>query len=503
MDYYLLLEHFKQTHSNHREQTAWSAQRRLHECLRSAIRHGSLPAGTRLQSSRALAQELKVARNTVVFAYEQLATEGYLRTDRRGSFVTSIVSDQSVPVYVSTASKASKLAKPAMGLSRRAQSLQPFPVSAELSSGFAPGVPSLADFPATLWRRMLDRTWRALGSAQLGYAGAAGEMPLRAAIADHLRASRGTDCDASQIFITDGTQSSLDLCARAFADTNDKVWLENPGYSGAHTAFRMAQLNVIGIKVDADGIAPSASDWLRHTPKLIYVTPSHQYPIGSVLGPARRIALIMHAKAHGALIIEDDYDSEFRHDGPPLAAMQGLMPDAPVLYLGTFSKTMFPALRIGYIVVPKIWVLEFTALVAKSTLRGRAADQLCLAEFINSGQFGLHLRRMRRLYRQRRDALVAALEQHFADFGSIHGDSAGMHLTLCFYSSLIDDVSISEQALAQGIVVPALSNYSVGNRAHGWRGLLLGYAQVPVEQIVPLVKKLAVIMRKAAQQHGK
>ena len=145
----------------------------------------------------------------------------------------------------------------------------------------------------------------------------------------------------------------------------------------------------------------------------------------------------------------------------------------------------------------------FAVLVAKSTLRGRAADQLCLAEFINSGQFGLHLRRMRRLYRQRRDALVAALEQHFADLGSIHGDSAGMHLALRFHSSLIDDVSVSQQALTKGIVAPALSHYSVGSRAHGWHGLLLGYAQVPVEQISPLVQKLAVIVRKAAQQHGK
>ena len=504
MDCQLLLEQFNRLHTKHLEQTAWSAQRRLHECLRSAIRHGSLPAGTKLQSSRALAQELKVARNTVVYAYEQLATEGYLRTDRRGSFVTSIASEQSTAAQASKLSKESKMStsKPASGLSRRAQSLLPFPTAAELSSGFAAGVPSLADFPVTLWRRMLDRTWRGLSTAQLGYAGAAGELPLRTAIADHLRASRGTDCDASQIFITEGTQSSLDLCARAFADAHDKVWLENPGYNGAHTAFRAAQLNTIGIKVDVDGIAPSASDWLRHTPKLIYVTPSHQYPIGSILSLARRIALIKQAKAHAALIIEDDYDSEFRHDGPPLAAMQGLMPDAPVLYLGTFSKTMFPALRLGYIVVPKHLVAALTALIGKSTLRGRAADQLCLAEFINSGQFGLHLRRMRRLYRQRRDALVAALEQHFAELGSIHGDSAGMHLALRFHSPLLDDVSVSEQALALGIVAPALSTYSVGSRVHGWCGLLLGYAQVPVEQIDPLVQKLALIVRQLAQQQG-
>lgn len=500
MDYQLLLERFSSTQFNHREQAGWSAQRRLHECLRSAIRHGSLPAGTRLLASRVLAQELGVARNTVVYAYEQLATEGYLRTDRRGSIVSGIASAQGKP------SLANLAGKPGSGLSRRAQNLLPFPVAAELHGGFAPGVPSLADFPVTLWRRLLDRTWRALGTAQLSYADAAGELPLRAAIADHLRASRGADCDASQIFITDGTQASLDLCARAFADAKDKVWLENPGYSGAHTAFRAAQLKIIGIKVDADGISPSASDWLRHTPKLIYVTPSHQYPTGSVLGLARRIALIQQATARGTLIIEDDYDSEFRHDGPPLAAMQGLMhgqmPDAPVLYLGTFSKTMFPALRIGYIVVPKHLAGGFAALVAKSTLRGRAADQLCLAEFIKGGHFGLHLRRMRRLYRQRRDVLVASLERHLADLVSIHGDSAGMHLALRFHSALIDDVGISQAALAQGIVVPALSAHSVGGRVHGWCGLMLGYAQVPVEQIDSLVQKLAVIVRQAARPHG-
>jgi GntR family transcriptional regulator/MocR family aminotransferase len=494
MDYELLLERFIKSHANHRELAGWSAQRRLHECLRNAIRHGSLPAGTRLLASRVLAQELAVARNTVVYAYEQLASEGYLRTDRRGSFVISIASEQARLPLVNLASKQGS------GLSRRAQSLLPFPVAAELSGGFAPGVPSLADFPVSLWRRLLDRSWRALGTAQLSYAGAAGELPLRAAIADHLRASRGADCEASQIFITEGTQSSLDLCARAFADANDTVWLENPGYSGAHTAFRAAQLKVVGIKVDADGIAPSASDWLRQAPKLIYVTPSHQYPTGCILSLARRIALIQQATAHGSLIIEDDYDSEFRHDGPPLAAMQGLMPNAPVLYLGTFSKTMFPALRIGYIVVPKHLVVAFTALVAKSTLRGRAVDQLCLAEFISAGHFGLHLRRMRRLYRERRDALVTAIQQFLGELVSIHGDTAGMHLALRFHSALLDDVRISQAALGQGIVAPALSAYSVGSRVHGWSGLILGYAQVPVEQIAPLVQRLAVLVHKAAQQ---
>lgn len=482
MDYQLLLTRF----SDHEAQAGWSAQRRLHAALRSAIRHGSLAAGSRLLSSRALAQELGVARNTVVYAYEQLATEGYLKTDRRGTVVTSMQAAAALPVAQVFAS---------VGLARRVENVPPLPVAADLCQGFAPGVPALADFPLSLWRRLLERSWRSLASAQLGYADATGELSLRSAIADHLRASRGADCDASQVFITDGTQSSLDLCARAFADAGDKVWLESPGYRGAHSAFCAAQLKVIGIKVDRDGIAALPADWQRHTPKLIYVTPSHQYPSGGVLGLERRLALIKQALAVGALIIEDDYDSEFRHDGPPLPAMQGLLPEAPVLYLGTFSKTMFPALRIGYIVVPKALVAPFSALLAKSSLRGRSADQLCLAEFIRGGHFGLHLRRMRRLYRQRRDALVAALQLHLGDIASIHGASAGMHLALRWHAAQVDDAKISAAALAQGIVVPALSAHAIGKRLHGWRGLVLGYAQVPVEQIVPLVKKLTLIVR--------
>jgi GntR family transcriptional regulator/MocR family aminotransferase len=184
-----------------------------------------------------------------------------------------------------------------------------------------------------------------------------------------------------------GTQNSLDLCARAFADAGDKAWIENPGYGGALAAFRAAQLKVIGIPTDAAGVNPQASDWRRHRPRLVYTTPSHQYPTGCVLGLQRRIALIEQAREAGALIIEDDYDSEFRHDGPPLSAMQGLAPDAPVLYLGTFSKTMFPALRIGVMVVPAALAHPLRALLAASAPQGRIAEQRALAEFLRGGHF--------------------------------------------------------------------------------------------------------------------
>ncbi len=482
MDYALLIANFSKEHHH----LNWSRQRLLHECLRTAIRTGNLSAGTRLLSTRKLAADLGLARNTALYAYEQLATEGYVRSDRRGTVV--------VDIGVETAQTADAATCPYPGLSQRAQTSAPMP-GAALSCAFAPGVPSLADFPIGTWRRLVDRAWRSITSAQLNYGDVAGDLQLRKAIADHLRVSRGAVCDATQIFITDGTQASLDLCARAFADVGDLVWMENPGYKGALIAFRVAELQLHAITVDSDGIAPSAADWRNNPPKLIYVTPSHQYPLGSVLSLGRRMTLIENAKVAGALIIEDDYDSEFRHDGPPLSAMQGLTHNAPVIYLGTFSKTMFPALRIGFMVVPTSLVETLTQLVEQSVPRGRVADQLALAEFLRSGQFAMHLRRMRRLYRQRRDALSTALERHVGPIGRVYGGSAGMHLALSLDES-VSDVLVSSQALQQGIVTHPMSVHAVGEGAPSRNGLILGYAQVPASQIGAVVKELAAIIQK-------
>jgi GntR family transcriptional regulator/MocR family aminotransferase len=214
-----------------------------------------------------------------------------------------------------------------------------------------------------------------------------------------------------------------------------------------------------------------------------------------VLSLQRRRDLIANARAAQALIIEDDYDSEFRHDGPPLSCMQGLEADAPVLYLGTFSKTMFPALRLGFVVVPAALVEPLSALLSRTAPRGRAADQLALAGFMQSGQFSLHLRRMRRLYRQRRDALVAALEQQLGHVADVYGGSAGMHLALRLRNPEADDAAMSKQLLSLGVVAPALSPQAVGQRVQPWRGFLLGYAQVPVEQMPALVGQLAKVVR--------
>ena len=479
MDYALLLSSFNDQHGHH----AWPRQRLLHECLRAAIRDGKLAAGTRLVATRALASELGVARNTVLYAYEQLASEGFVTTDRRGTIVAAYAAKterQAAPI-------------PQAGLSQRARNLRRMTTRASVGLPFVPGVPDLDSFPIALWRRLLDRAWRTLPASKLNYGDASGEMALREAIADYLRASRGVVCEAAQVFITDGSQSSLDLCARACADEGETVWVENPGYGGALAAFRTAGLRIEGIDVDGDGIAPTAVDWRERPPKLIYSTPSHQYPTGTVLSLQRRMDLIDGARAAGALIIEDDYDSEFRHDGPPLSAMQGLRPDAPVLYCGTFSKTMFPGLRIGYLVVPPELARPMAVMLSQSVSRGRPAEQLALAEFLRSGQFALHLRRMRRVYRQRRDALVALLETHLGGIAEVHGASAGMHLALRFRDPALSDVAISERALDEGIVANALSVQAVQEDSP-WQGLMLGYAQVPAAQMEDLVKRLAAVV---------
>ncbi|MFY3386540.1 PLP-dependent aminotransferase family protein [Paracidovorax sp. MALMAid1276] len=471
----------------------WPQQRQLHECLRQGISSGTLASGARLPASRALAAELGVARNSVLYAYEQLASEGFIVASRRGSVVAPLAGR-----LAAVAEPQKHSAVPRASLSRRAQNMPLLPGS-ETAAAFAPGVPALGEFPVLRWRRTLDKAWAALRPADLNYADPAGEPALREAIAGHLRVARGARVEAAQVFITDGTQSSLDLAARAFADAGDTVWMENPGYQGAVAAFRAAQLKTVGIVVDAEGMAPAASDWLRQRPRLIYTTPSHQYPVGSVLSLARRLALIDGARQAGALVIEDDYDSEFRHDGPPMACMQGLAPDAPVVYLGTFSKTFFPGLRIGFMVVPSALVPALALLLDRAAPRGRTAEQRALAEFIVSGQFALHLRRMRRLYRQRRDALVAALAQHLGGVASVHGGTAGMHLALRLHDGGVDDVALSARLMAQhGIMAPALSRHAVGLRAQPWRGFLLGYAQVPVEAMEPLVKKLADVVRLGA-----
>jgi GntR family transcriptional regulator/MocR family aminotransferase len=482
MDYRVLLSSFEQT----LDTSAMPRQRIIHACLRAAIVGGTLVAGTRLMATRALAAELGIARNTVLYAYDQLSTEGLIRTTPRGTVVAPLA----LPKV-----RGSSSAPHDAAIARRMRGVRALPPSGPETGAFTPGMPALASFPIALWRRAIDRAWRGMGQADLNYTDVAGLPSLCEEISAYLSASRGVRCDASQVFVTSGTQASLELCARTFADAGDTAWIENPGYIGALAALRGAQLRTIGIAVDEGGIAPNPQDWQQYRPRLIYTTPSHQYPTGTVLDMPRRLALIEQARKAGALIIEDDYDSEFRYEGPPLAAMQGLSGDAPVIYLGTFSKTMFPAIRTGYMVVPAELVAPLRAVMARMATHGRVADQLALADFLRSGQFGVHLRRMRRLYRGRRDELLQALHRHAGDAVAVHGGSAGIHVALQLNDPALLDTGVAAAAMEKGVVARALSAHTTGLRQHGWNGLLLGYSQVDVALIDAKVKTLARILR--------
>ncbi|WP_028229449.1 MocR-like pyridoxine biosynthesis transcription factor PdxR [Paraburkholderia ferrariae] len=465
----------------------------LYESLRRAILDGDFADGTRLAASRALAEELGIARNSVLYAYERLVEEGFVSATRHGSIVNAVTPGGGAQ-QVSAMQEAQQAAA-SRTLARRVRALPPRRRTRDGAIALRPGVPALDAFPFVQWRTSLERAMRSLRANDLGYGDSAGHPALREAIAQYVRVSRGVRCRAEQVFITNGTQASLDLCARLFADYGERVWIENPGYPGARSALLAAGLELVPVPVDAAGMAPRATDWDEAPPRLVYLTPSHQYPLGCVLSLERRLALIEHARACGAWIVEDDYDSELRHDGPPLPSIQGLADDTPVVYLGTFSKTMFPALRLGFMVVPPDVADQVSMAVGTLERQGRVAEQMALAEFIESGRYARHLRRMRKLYEERRNGLVAAIGRHLAGAMTISADAGGMHLSVRLDAPL-RDVDVSTAARSHGLHLSPLSVYCLPSAdAVAYNGFLLGYAETPPRVADALMATLARIIR--------
>ncbi|MEX3949398.1 PLP-dependent aminotransferase family protein [Paraburkholderia sp. EG287B] len=462
----------------------------LYESLRRAILDGDIGRGTRLASSRALAEQLGIARNSVLYAYERLVEEGFVSATRHGSIVNAVSAGAAA-----TPAQTAQREEPVPALARRVRELPPRRSGRHGAKALRPGVPALDAFPYAQWRTAVERALRELRAHDLGYGDSAGMPALREAIAQYVRVSRGVRCQPDQVFVTDGTQSSLDLCARLFADEGERAWIENPGYLGARVAFTAAGLQLVPMSVDAAGMAARPEDWRERPPRLVYLTPSHQYPLGCVLSLERRLALIEQARACGAWIVEDDYDSELRHDGPPLPSIQGLADDAPVIYLGTFSKTLFPALRIGFMIVPKRVAAPFAQAHHTLVRQGRVAEQLALAEFIESGRYARHLRRMRKLYEERRDGLVAAIDKHLAGVMTVSADAGGMHLSVRLDAPL-SDAEVSEAARAHGLHLSPLSAYCVdAPDATRYNGFLLGYAETPPQVADTLMQTLARIVR--------
>jgi GntR family transcriptional regulator/MocR family aminotransferase len=317
---------------------------------------------------------------------------------------------------------------------------------------------------------------------------------LRAAIAGYLRASRGVHCEPEQVVVTSGTQESLALCAQLLADPGERAWMEHPGYAGARAAFAAAGLRTVPVPVDAQGLAPPPGLWKRSPPRLIYTTPSHQYPLGVVLSLTRRLEVIEGARAAGAWILEDDYDSEFCRD-VPLSAMQGLVPDAPVVYLGTFNKTLFPALRLGFAVFPQAALDTLLPALDWRLVAGRPVEQEALAAFIQEGDYTAHLRRMRRLYAEREAALRQALQRHWPLPMALSPGNGGIHLAMTLPANQPDDALV-RAAAQRGLAPQALSRYAVPP-ARPVNGLVLGYANLQAEDAGRLVLDLARLARTA------
>lgn len=467
-------------------------RRQLFRRLRQAILDGRLAAGSPLPGSRALAEALALSRNTVTAAYEHLLAEGYVHSDRQGTRVASLL--PSVP------GAAPGRAAPLPATAARLARIQPRAPRPAAAHWLSPGMPALSQFPLAAWRRALDRALRDGGPAALGYGDPLGEMALRTAIARHLALARGVRCAPEQVVITEGAQEALVLCVRLLCNPGDTAWVEDPGYRGAQSALHAGDLHTVPMRVDAQGLVADEADWRVHTPRLVYTSPSHQYPGGAVLSVARRLALMEQARCHGAWIIEDDYDSEFRHGGEPIAAMQGLADGAPVLYVGTFSKTMFPALRIGFLVLPEAVLAAARQPLAEMLRGGQRHAQLALADFIDSGQFGRHLGRMRRLYRERQQQLRAALEQHLAVPHGIEGGHCGMHLLLRLPPGYPDQ-AIAAAAREHGMAPAPLSAFALQPRPED-NGLVLGYGHTPVELFAPLVQRLSLLAQAASSDPG-
>lgn len=470
--------------------------RQLYQVLRSAILQQILPVASCMPSSRELARELGVSRNTVMYAYEQLIAEGYLETrPGAGSFIAD-----TRPGHLPPAAEGSALARNSHPLlSKRGQNvLEQVGVSERQWGAFMPGVPDVSHFPYKVWSRLHNKVWRGGRIDLLTYSSPGGYLPLRTAIADYLRLARSVNCSAENILITTGIHQSIDLIGKLLADAGDCAWVEEPGYWGTRSVLHALDMRTEGIALDAEGMnfAAHCSAGTHSAPKLIFVTPSHQYPLGVTMSLGRRRQLLQYASQHRAWIIEDDYDSEFRFGSRPLASLQGMDQEDCVLYLGTFSKTLFPGLRIGFIVVPPALASIFATAAAELYRGGHLFTQAVLADFMSEGHFASHVRRMRQLYGERRACLQQAITTHFGSQLAVEGGDAGLHLALRLPDDC-DDQALSAAALQQGLVVRPLSGYYLQTTAQEQRqrGLILGYASVPEEQIGPAFARLAALIQ--------
>ncbi|RDS83863.1 PLP-dependent aminotransferase family protein [Dyella monticola] len=463
----------------------------LSEWFRRAIVDGRLRPGQRVPSTRALAKELNISRVPVLSAYEQLFAEGYLETfTGAGTCVASAIPDEALkPARASERATPRQSAPPALRkVAQRVEGLRTPPQTwANNHGAFRVGLPAIDHFPTTAWSKLINRHARKPPIEQMVYGHAMGYLPLREAIAEYLGTVRAVRCDASQILITTGSQQGLQICVHALLETKDHVWMEDPGYPGASQALRTVGVKAVPVPVDDEGLNVDEGIRRCRNARAAYISPSHQFPLGVTMSAARRMQLLSWAARTGAWIIEDDYDSEYRFGGRPLASLQGMDTDDRVIYVGTFSKVMFPALRVGYVVIPKDLVPAFAVVRDAFDTFSPTLYQAALTDFIREGQFARHIRRMRALYLERRTALLEAIDQHMDGKLQVTGTHAGMQLTALLPRG-IDDVALSIKTARLGISTRPLSICFAKRPVRG--GVILGYSGASVTEIRDGVRKL-------------
>ncbi|HTS36879.1 MAG TPA: PLP-dependent aminotransferase family protein [Candidatus Solibacter sp.] len=469
--------------------------RQIYDAYRVAILNRNLRAGHRVPSTRALASELGISRIPVLNAYAQLLAEGYFESRiGAGTIVSNSLPDDEALSHTGGRVSIGR-SRPRL-ISRDCSNLPAAETALQWlgarHGAFTVGQPALDQFPIKIWSSLVVRHSRKLHPKSLYYGGPMGSRRLREEIATYLRASRGVRCEAEQIMIVSGSQQALDICARVLLNRGDSVWMEEPGYRFARSVLILNGCRLIPVPVDAEGLSVSQGIQACRKARAAIVTPSHQYPLGVTMSAARRMQLLDWARNSSAWIIEDDYDSEFRYDSMPIVSLQGLDRHSRVIYIGTFSKVLFPSLRLGYLVIPPDLVEPFVRIRLAMDIAPSAFNQSVLSDFIQEGHFSRHIRRMRIVYRERRNALLEQIQNELASDVEVSGGQAGLHLSVSL-KRRSSDIELAKRAAVRELWLAPLSP-SYLERAMR-RGFILGFGNVAAQEMPAGVRALRQLLR--------
>jgi GntR family transcriptional regulator / MocR family aminotransferase len=463
--------------------------KQIYDGFRMAIVRGNLRGGQRVPSSRLLSVDLGISRIPVLNAFAQLLAEGYFESRAgAGTFVSASL-PEGLTICQDRRPQAAQAGTGPRPVARRSLLLSHYerPPWASGWGAFSVHQPAFDRFPFPIWSSLVMRHSRSPGVAAIHNTDALGSATFRQAICEYLRTARAVQCEPSQVMVVAGSQQALDLTARVLLGAGSSVWFEEPGYRLARNVFAGAGCRLVPVPVDQDGMM--VADGIKRSPKAraAYVTPSHQYPLGATMSAARRMQLLNWAQAAGSWIIEDDYDSEYRFESAPISSMQGLDRNARVIYIGTFSKVLFPSLRLGYIVIPHDLVQHFVAVRGAMDIFPPYLSQEVITDFMREGHFARHIRRMRLLYGERRTALVDSIREQFGSRLEIHGTHAGMHLAVTLPKGQ-NDREIANNAAREGLWLWPLSPSYLGAKSR--QGFVLGFGNTPVEEMPHAVSQL-------------